>query len=266
MNCLAGECVDQLAMDRFLSLVFDRCKDRIFFTWNDSAGDLRSLLHRTIQQHPNVHLETSMGTRVSFWGAHIELRQTQLFTRVHVNQPNHRFALPYVVGHSKVKHSLWFRSMLLRAVCFCSSVADFQQECIRLELTLLANGYSLPFVNSHLDHFFVHVKTHRAPHSWDQVKYHSFRSECFDCIEQYHKREDDLKKRDRDGHLLRFHYFYEYGPRCAFNGQFEQVWCEYFKQHPLLSTDTSKILLNTRHVPSLNALLVRAASLPPMAR
>ncbi|CAF4142130.1 unnamed protein product, partial [Rotaria sordida] len=63
-------------------------------------------------------------------------------------------------GHSKLAHSDWFLSALIRAVCYCSSVEDFNQERIYLELTSLTNGYSLLFVEAHVQYFCDYFHTH----------------------------------------------------------------------------------------------------------
>ncbi|CAF4337030.1 unnamed protein product, partial [Rotaria magnacalcarata] len=37
--------------------------------------------------------------------------------------------------------SHWLRSSLIRAVRYCTTIEDFNQERIYLEMTYLANGY-----------------------------------------------------------------------------------------------------------------------------
>ena len=64
------------------------------------------------------------------------------------------YTLPYVIGHPKMQYSNWIRSALIHAVCYCTSVDDFNQERIYIELTCLANGYSDCFVESRIAHFY----------------------------------------------------------------------------------------------------------------
>ena len=203
-----------------------------------------------------------MGTSVRFWHAYIDNQRGQLFTRVDHDRSSHAYTLPYVVGHVKVKHNQWLRSALLRAVYYCSAVDDFHRERIHLEMTLLSSGYSLEFVESHVEHFFAYHSADRMQYTWEQAKYHSFRAHCFDLIDVLHNRVDALQKLDNEGHVFRFHYLYEVGPRCQFDRQLRQLWLDYFHDHPVLSAKVSTMMLSTKQLHSLNALLVRASPLP----
>ena len=82
---------------------------------------------------------------MQFLNAYIENQNGQLYSRVYHDPSSQSYMLPYVTGHSKLKHSDWLRSALLRAIYYCSSVVDFQQERIYIEISYLANGYSLLF-------------------------------------------------------------------------------------------------------------------------
>ncbi|CAF1502789.1 unnamed protein product [Adineta ricciae] len=120
-----------------------------------------------------------------------------------------RYTLPYVVGQSKMRHSEWFRSALLRAVCYCSSAEDFHQERIYPELTYLVNGYSFYFVESHVQHFF-------------------------DYFELQMQRSTQLQELNDNNQVARFNYYYNYWPRCEFNRYFHELWSRHFASHPTL--------------------------------
>ena len=164
------------------------------------------------------------------------------------------------MGHTKLKHSDWLRSALLRAVCYCSSVEDFHHERIYLELTYLINGYSFLFVESHMQHFFSYLNAESMRYRSDQTIYHSFRRQWFEFLDMQRTLSDQLQQLDDHGNVIRLHYFYDYGPRCQFNRQFHELWSQYFTDHAILSNDKSKILLTTKQSHSLNALLVRQKS------
>ncbi|CAF1172266.1 unnamed protein product [Rotaria sordida] len=140
---------------------FERYRDQIFFTWNKSnALELETVLRTIRENHSNVHFQKLIGTSVQFVNTYIENRQRQLYSRIYHDLIIQSYTLPYVVGHSKLAHSDWFLSALIRAVCYCSSVEDFNQERIYLELPCLTNGYSLLFVEAHVQHFFNYFHTH----------------------------------------------------------------------------------------------------------
>ena len=170
------------------------------------------------------------------------------------------YTLPYVVGHSKVNHSDWLRTVLLRAVCYCSSVDDFHQERIYLELTCLISGYSMRFVDSRVSHFFGYFQATALRYSGDQVVYDKFRRQCFDFMDMKRAFSSKLQHADDNGHLIRFYYRYDFGVRCQFYEQFHQLWIKHFDDHPTLSTKQTSILLKTKHVHSLNALLAQQTS------
>ncbi|CAF1563519.1 unnamed protein product, partial [Adineta ricciae] len=114
--------------------------------------------------------------------AHIENQNGTLYSRVYYESTIQRYTLPYVIGHAKVVHSHWFRSALIRAVCYCTSVEDFQQERTYLELTLLINGYSLLFVETHVKHFFNHFHAQTLRFSRSQSAYDNFRQQWFTFV------------------------------------------------------------------------------------
>ena len=159
------------------------------------------------------------------------------------------------MGHSKVAHSDWLRHALIRAVCYCSSVEDFRQERIYLELSFLRHGYSLVFVESHVRHFFAYFCTANMRYSSNQKEYDKFRQYWFGSVALQHERSDQLQQFAEHGHLVHLNYFYDFGPRCQFNQQFYHLWSDYFKRHPTLSNDKMKLLLEVKHCHTLNSLL-----------
>ncbi len=212
------------------------------------------------KQQTNVHFQLSIGPNVVFFNAYIANQDGQLYTRVYHDPSIQSHTLPYVVGHSKLSHSNWLRSALIRAVCYCSSVEDFHQERIYLELTCLINGYTFLFVESHVYHFFNYFNAESMRYRLDQTAYHSFRSRWFDYLDMQRTQSDQLQKLDDNDQIIRLYYLYDSGPRCQFNQDFHLCWSKYFKDHPVLSNDKMKIILTTKHFHSLNALLTQYKS------
>ncbi|CAF1506645.1 unnamed protein product [Adineta ricciae] len=235
--------------------LFGRHKDRIFFTWNKSSNILQAHLESLQKQHPSVKFRLSIGPNVHYWNTYIENRRGELYTRVYHDPMALRYTMPYVVGHSKVQHSEWLRSALLRAVCYCSSVEDFHRERIYLELTYLANGYSFYFVESHVQNFFNYFEDDLMRYSSDQTSYDTFRRRWFDLFELQSQRMEKLQQLDANKKVARFSYYYDYGPRCEFNQYFRELWSKQFASHSTLSNEKFKIFLTTKHIYSLNTLL-----------
>jgi len=183
-----------------------------------------------------------------------------LYSRVYHESNLQRYTLPYVVGHSQVIHSDWLRSALIRAVCYCSSINDFNHERIYLALTYLVNGYSLLFIETRIQHFFHYFKADTIRYCMDQTAYNKFRRQILGFVDVQHQISDKNQQFDCKGQLFRFNYLYQYGSRCRFRHEFHRLWSEYFINHPMFSVKTAKIVLTTKHLHSLNALLSRQNS------
>ncbi|CAF3822543.1 unnamed protein product [Rotaria sordida] len=240
--------------------LFGRSKDGIFFTWNSSNDELHTILETIEKQQPNVRLKIFIGSKVQFLNTCIENRHGQLYTRIYHDPTSQSYALPYVSGHTKVKHSHWLRSALIQAACVCSAVDDFNEERIYLELTCLVNGYSLRFVERHVQHFFDYFNANSMRYSMDQTTYDKFRRQWFDFIVMQDDLTDKMEKLDSTDNLIHLNYFYDFGPRCQFNQQFHDLWDHYFDHHAILSKEKSKIILTTKHFHSLNAFLTQEKS------
>ncbi|CAF4450136.1 unnamed protein product [Rotaria magnacalcarata] len=131
--------------------IYSKYKDLVFFTWNNgNEEEFGSFLQTIRDKNPNVQFQKLIGTNVPFLNAFVENQNGELFTPVYHHPILPRYTLPYVVGHSKLAHGDWFRSALIRAVCYCSSIEHFNLERIYLELTCLANGYSIFFVENNV--------------------------------------------------------------------------------------------------------------------
>ncbi|CAF3440255.1 unnamed protein product [Rotaria socialis] len=236
--------------------LFGRYKDQIFFTWNNSnEKELRRFLQTIQDKYSSVRFQPRIGSTVRFFNVHIDNSKGELSTRIYHQSMTKKYSLPYVVGHSKQAHSDWLRSALIRAVCCCSSVDDFHLELLTLELAYLSNGYSLRFVESHLDNFFDYFHASEMRYLKDQIIYDKFQKNWFDYMLMQYELTDKLQQFNDKGQLIQLQYRYEYGPRSEFNQQFHQLWSQYFHRHPTLSKEKVKVLLTTKHQYSLNSLL-----------
>ncbi|CAF1245909.1 unnamed protein product, partial [Didymodactylos carnosus] len=133
---------------------YGRYHDIAFLTWNAQIEKLEKLFNELDQQYPDIRITTSIGLNVHFLGAYIENQgEGHLYTHVHHEPTIPAYVLLYVIGHPRLIYRQWFQWALIRAVCYCSSTKNFDQERFYIELTFLANGYSLNFVNLALNNF-----------------------------------------------------------------------------------------------------------------
>ncbi|CAF4330785.1 unnamed protein product [Rotaria sp. Silwood2] len=235
---------------------FGRHKNQVFFTWtNETVDELTIFLQDIKDKRPDVHFRQLTGYNVVFLNTFIENQEGQFYSRIYHHPVLPRFTLPYIVGHSKSGHSDWLRSALIRAVCCCSSIEDFHRERIYLEVSYLINGYSLLFIETHIQHFFEYFHTPHLRYTNNQTEYDQFRKQWLHYMDIRYVKTDQLQVLDNQARLIRLHYLYEWGPICEYNQKFLQLWSQYFRHHPILSNDNSKLLISTKHQYSLNALI-----------
>ncbi|CAF1316459.1 unnamed protein product [Adineta steineri] len=261
-----SETLSNIYLFKWQNLIFDhlhkynefygRHKNQIFFTWTDrTESELSDFLQIIKEKQSNVHFRKLIGFNVVYLNTFIENQQGLLYSRITHHPILPQFTLPYLVGHSKLGHSDWLQWTLIRSVCCCSLIEDFRRERIYLELSYLTNGYSLLFVENHVQNFFEYFHTPHLRYLNNQIQYNEFRLKWLDYIGMQYELTDQLQQFDNQGRLIHLHYLYEWGPRCKFNNKFHQLWSEYFHHHPLLSKEKLKILLTTKHEYSLNTLL-----------
>ena len=213
---------------------------------------------KTLGQHcADIRIAASIGSLANYLDVHLRMIQGRLFTRVYHNPSVPPFVLPYAVGHARLIHSNWFRAALVRAVRFCSTVEDFNQERIHTELTFLANGFSLAFVQSRVRQFFIHFDAVRLRISMDQPSYDLLRQKLISSIDREQIVFEQNETFDHDDCLSRLYYLYEWGARRQFNREFRRLWNDYFKIDRAIAAMKGKVLFTTKQLYSLNALLVK---------
>ena len=205
-------------------------------------------------------MNITTGLKIHFLNAHIENQNGTLYSRVYHDATIQKYTLPYVIGHSKVAHSHWLRSALIRAARYCTSVDDFNQERICLELTCLANGYSLEFIEKRIDHFFTHFDATSLRLFLDQHVYDKLRNRLFNFMNEQQRFSDTNRELEKNGQLVRLSYAYEFGPKREFNAKLYKTLSENLNQHVQPSKRKIKMKLTTIHQHSLNALLSRQNS------
>ena len=122
-------------------------------------------------------------------------------------------------------------------------------------MTCLANGYSLEFVQQRIEHFFIHFDAISLLSILDQKVYDQLRHRLFNFISEqneFSRTNEDLEKKKQ---LIRLTYSYEYGPKCTFNEQLQEIILKYLNPDPTDYTHPIKIKISTKHQYSLNGLL-----------
>jgi hypothetical protein len=233
--------------------------DRVLLTWSPPTARLHSLLEELDQKNADIHMVYSIGYKVHFLGASIENRRSDLYTCVYHDPNVAPFLLPYVIGHPRLSYRQWFQWALRRAVRFSMAMEDFDAERRTIELTLLANGYSLECVTADLKTFFAQYFADSLQYYLDRPVFEGLRERLLTSINlerQYRKQQQQWRLNHQWIHL---HYLYDWGPRCTFNRQFKQLWSDLIRQDPAFVDTDLKLKLSSVHCHPLNALLTQEA-------
>jgi len=228
-----------------------------FLIWNSSIDQLQILLD-DLQQllESNIRMTSYIAMKVHFLDAYVENSKTILYTRVYRDQIRQRFLIPYACGHPRLVHRRWFRFVFVRAVQYCSSFQDFDDERLYLELTFLANGYSLDFVEYLTRQFLIRYNPIKNQSmNLDRYTYFSFRRQVIRTLEQAKQnlKEDQILLEKHQ--LIELHYLFDWGSRCQFNEKFHELWSTFLNRDPIFKRYGLKIKLSSKHCYTSNALL-----------
>ncbi|CAF1320317.1 unnamed protein product [Adineta steineri] len=225
-------------------------------TWYGSTNTIQTCFNELNYQHPDIQLTQSMGLNIHFLDVYIENRNGKLYTRVYHDPKKQLFLLPYVTGHPRLIHRQWFRYALIRAGQICCTLEDFQHERLYIELTFLANGYSLEFVEYQLEQFYKRFNGRdKQPSNLDRYSYGSVRRELFRCLDRqkHHSKEHEQLLKNRQ--YIEFYYLFDWGLRYKFNQNFRRLWFIIIEQDPEFKKYGFKIKLTTRHCYLTNSVL-----------
>jgi hypothetical protein len=238
---------------------YGRYKNQIFFTWNQSSEELEQILQHMTSKYDHLDFDIQIQDKLTYLDIYLENQHGQLYSRIHHRQNQQPHTLPYTSNGNSIRyHSHWLRSSLIRAVRYCTTVEDFNQERIYLEMTYLANGYSFEFIEKHIQHFFTFFNG-KTILPLDQHLYEKFRRHLFNFMSeqrQYMEKKQDSLKKNR-----RFHLSYIYNnisPKGQFNKKLRQILSENIQLYNL-KFESKKLQLDIqpKYQYSLNALLSR---------
>ena len=242
---------------RMGSLFVARYHHSIFCTWNDDKENLQQLLKFMRADLPApLRLGSSIGSSVNFLRCTVENRNGQLHTGVLQRTHRQPFLLPYGNEHPRLLHRQWFRFLLIRAGQYCTTYDAFEDERRRVELTFLANGYSLEFVEYHVRQFFERFTVdHQRVVRLNDRQFVALRQQLFRHVQQ------DIRRRDEEHFMadpfrtVFLHYTFDWGDRHWFNAQFYKLWAETINTDARFREFRLKIVLISKHAYSSFALL-----------
>ena len=242
---------------RLANEFYGRFHNTGFLTWYGSMEKLQTCFSDLNVQHPDIQITISIGSHVHFLNAYIENRKGDLYTRVYHDPSKQPFLLPYVTGHPRLVHRQWFRFALLRASQYCSSWDDFNEERIYIELTFLANGYSVAFVEDYSRQFFERFHPIDTRATLNRWTYPAFRKRLGHYLDEQKAQLKEQEQLDKNHQLIELHYLFDWGLRCVFNEIFDKSWRTMITKDPYFQKFGLKIKLNSKHCYSSNTLFLQ---------
>jgi hypothetical protein len=229
-----------------------------FLTWNQPIDEIQTIFNEINQSFASpIHLTSSQGSHVHYLNSYIENVQGNLYTRIYYDPTKQPFVLRYFNGHPRLLHRQWFRFALLRAGLYCTKLEDFQDEQLNIELTYLANGYSLDFVEYHIRQFFRLVNPTNADYQLNQYRYSALRSHLFSYISDQNPYLVQRQELQKNRQFIQLDYLSDWGMRWQFNKQFYDNWKKILEQDPKFKKYGLRIKLNSKHCYLSNTLLAQ---------
>ncbi|CAM4830801.1 unnamed protein product [Rotaria magnacalcarata] len=219
--------------------------DELFFTWNQSKENLRIFLLELKEfSDDDIDMDIEYGQQINIQNIHLENRHGQLYSTMNTSS----VLLPYVTGYPKVKYQQWFRSTLIRLIQLCSDYRDFTRQRIQMEIHCLISGYSNEFIESELEKFNRYFNVDIYQVQVNELTYQQLRSNLLKF---------QRWQSQNYSSIIEFNYLYDYGAHHEFQKKFHTIWSTYTNSHATLSSKQTKILLNAKHLFSLDSLLAR---------
>jgi hypothetical protein len=192
----------------------------------------------------------------------------QLKTSVFHKPAAEPYILPYSAEHPRHIHCNTIKGALFRPVRLCSHVHDFDNERLRIELTLLLNGYPLKFVTYHFNRFF---EQHNAMSILQQVDDTIYRLLYKTLLAQPSRREilkneqisnyneifmEQSYQAEHCEQKITVHFTFQSGPMLQFKRKLRLLWEKYYiyKGSPM---NNIRLQIGTRSNKSLSQLFVK---------
>lgn len=148
--------------------------DDIFMTTNETLDTIRIRIKRAAQKYVNIKINYFIDSSVNFLDVAIMNDHGQLKMTVYHKPAAEHFVLPYQSEHPRHIHVNIPYAAVLRAARICSDLEDFNAELVRIDLTLLLNGYPPHFIDKQFRRLLGPYKEALTVKPIDQQTYGTF--------------------------------------------------------------------------------------------
>ena len=123
-------------------------------TTNETLTDISNILESMQNKDVNIKITSTINTTVDFLDVTITNQDGHLKTTIFHKPTTEPYILPYTSDHPvHIRRNIPYAA-LLRAARICSHVEDFNNERIRIDMSLLLNNYPPNFIQKQFNRFF----------------------------------------------------------------------------------------------------------------
>jgi hypothetical protein len=123
-------------------------------TTNQTIEEINAELVKATNKDRNIEIESTISTSVNYLDVTITNENGQLRTMIYHKPSAQPYYLPYTSDHPHQYHRNIPYSALLRAARLCSNVNDFNQESLRINVSLLLSEYPPKLISNQFLRFF----------------------------------------------------------------------------------------------------------------
>ena len=221
-------------------IFYYRYIDDILLVTNEPLDEIKQEIKRVQKSDMNIEIETTISTSINYLDVILLNESGQLKTMIYHKPTNELCYLPYTSDHPHQYHRNIPYNAMIRAARLCSNVNDFNQERLRIEMSLLLSNYPPQFISNQFLRFF-HVnnavlllkqldhQVYQQLHT--KLFYHSSRrkTQINNSIEHLVQKPPVIKQKIWDPRKMNIKYEFQSGPITKFSHEFSQWWHKHYK-------------------------------------
>ena len=235
--------------------------DDFFMTTNQTMNEINVQLGYAQKKDINIEIETTIGTSINYLDVTIINENGKLRTKIFHKPTAQPYYLPYTSDHPhRYRHNIPYTA-LLRAARLCSNVNDFNQERLRIDVTLLLSEYPPNVISNQFLRFFQVNQAESVFKQLDEQAYQRLHQKVLhqprknsnkisNSIKDLVENPPVLQTKPWDNNIMCPRHKFERGPRVQFATQFFAWWQKYY-QYPGSAVNN----VNIRLIPETNRTL-----------
>jgi hypothetical protein len=237
-------------------------------TTNQTIEEINSVIEKAKNKDINIKIQYTISTSVNFLDVDIMNENGQLRTTIHHKPTAEPYYLPYTSDHPHRTHRNIPYNALLRAARLCSNVYDFNLERLRIDISLLLNGYPPNVITDQFLRFFqVHqaefVFTHLNEQIYQQLHQNLlYKTTTTDIQFKDSKKKNPvlyppvLQKKPWNRRVIYPCYTFESGPYMEFPHEFYDWWKQHYL-YPGSPANKIQVRLTSTTNRTLRSLLIQ---------